>query len=228
MPAPREGSVSRGRAGKRRRVPWMRNQITLMSTFSMRAKLRSTVQRKTAVWLLCLMSAVLPSACGDSSSSIVTMAPADTPLARLSESPTLAPVQHYNPLSYVIADPGPRCHRLPPPRCHRLPPRGVTDSHRHASRPQPCSSHDGRDPSPTPGTAETDGNTLTSPPAGKHVDVPPVGQFVSVSAGAYYACGVKPDSTVVCWGANADGRASRPLGCSPPSAGVAATPAGPS
>ena len=42
--------------------------------------------------------------------------------------------------------------------------------------------------------------------------MPPVGQFVSVSAGAYYACGVKTDSTVVCWGANADGRASPPVG----------------
>ena len=111
----------------------MRNQITLMSTFSMRAKLRSTVQRKTAVWLLCLMSAVLPSACGDSSSSIVTMAPADTPLARLSESPTLAPANTTipsptsSPILTATPSPTPTATPLPTPTATP-----VTDSHRHA------------------------------------------------------------------------------------------------
>ena len=45
------------------------------------------------VWLLCLMCAVLLSACGDTSPSIGTVTPTDTPLARLSDSPTLAPTK---------------------------------------------------------------------------------------------------------------------------------------
>ena len=53
------------------------------------------------------------SACGDTSPSIGTVTPTDTPLARLSDSPTLAPTKTPPPhchaiafyLSHAIADP---------------------------------------------------------------------------------------------------------------------------
>ena len=39
---------------------------------------------------------------------------------------------------------------------------------------------------------------------------PPAGTFASVSAGAYFACGVKIDGTVACWGDNTYGEATPP------------------
>ena len=40
----------------------------------------------------------------------------------------------------------------------------------------------------------------------------PQGEFTSGSAGGDHSCGVRSDSTVVCWGYNGVGRAVAPLG----------------
>ena len=41
---------------------------------------------------------------------------------------------------------------------------------------------------------------------------PPAVAFLSVSAGTYFACGLKTDSTLACWGDNSAGEATPPAG----------------
>jgi len=41
---------------------------------------------------------------------------------------------------------------------------------------------------------------------------PPTPNFLQVSAGAGYVCGVKPDATLACWGRNDVSQASPPPG----------------
>ena len=75
----------------------MRNETGPRSTFCVWEKLRIIVQCAAGAWLLCSMSVVLVSACGDSSPSGVTVQPADTPLAKMSDSPTPAPTKAPTP-----------------------------------------------------------------------------------------------------------------------------------
>ena len=42
--------------------------------------------------------------------------------------------------------------------------------------------------------------------------MPPGGEFISVSAGLSYTCGVRTDGSVACWGDDDDGEASPPAG----------------
>ncbi|MBK6847393.1 MAG: hypothetical protein IPG96_07565 [Proteobacteria bacterium] len=41
---------------------------------------------------------------------------------------------------------------------------------------------------------------------------PPPGEFSSVSAGNGYACGVRTNGTLACWGSDTYGKAAAPLG----------------
>ena len=41
---------------------------------------------------------------------------------------------------------------------------------------------------------------------------PPSGEFVSVSAGGYHTCGLRPDGTIACWGWDVAGQSTPPSG----------------
>ena len=139
----------------------MRKETKSRSTFSVWAKLRSIVQCAAGAWLLCSMSVVLVSACGDSPPSDDTV-PAETPLARLSDSPTPAPTKTQTPT--VVPSPTPST--LPP----TTPTPTATPSSIPTATPSPTSTITPTPiptatPSPIPTSTPTPTATATPSPA---------------------------------------------------------------